>query len=66
MTARQRASRVLFASPVDAFYPVISLLAFLSGCCFGFYYAWRAGHTTHVVVIERREPDESKALADAA
>jgi hypothetical protein len=28
---------------VDSFYPVVSLLAFLSGSCFGFYYAWRSG-----------------------
>ena len=28
---------------MDAFFPVVSLLAFLSGCCFGFYYAWRSG-----------------------
>ena len=28
---------------MDSFYPVVSLLAFLSGGCFGFYYAWRSG-----------------------
>jgi hypothetical protein len=27
--------------PIDAFYPLVSLAAFLSGGCFGFYAAWR-------------------------
>ena len=29
--------------PLDGFYPLVSLAAFLSGGCFGFYAAWR-GH----------------------
>ena len=29
---------------MDGFYPIVSLLAFLSGGCFGFYYSWRV-HT---------------------
>jgi hypothetical protein len=28
---------------IDGFYPLVSLAAFLSGGCFGFYAAWR-GH----------------------
>jgi hypothetical protein len=28
---------------MDGFYPVVSFMAFLSGGCFGFYYAWRTG-----------------------
>lgn len=27
--------------PLDGFYPLVSLAAFLSGGCFGFYAAWR-------------------------
>lgn len=27
--------------PLDGFYPLVSLTAFLSGGCFGFYAAWR-------------------------
>jgi len=27
---------------VDTFYPVVSLLAFMSGGCFGLYYGWRS------------------------
>src|SRR5437867_12753075 len=27
--------------PIDGFYPLVSLAAFLSGGCFGFYAAWR-------------------------
>ena len=29
---------------MDGFFPAVSLLAFLSGGCFGFYYSWRV-HT---------------------
>jgi len=27
--------------PLDGFYPLVSLAAFFSGGCFGFYAAWR-------------------------
>ena len=27
---------------MDSFYPVVSFMAFLSGGCFGWYYAWRS------------------------
>ncbi|HUG06376.1 MAG: hypothetical protein WEE03_00515 [Chloroflexota bacterium] len=27
--------------PIDGYYPLVSLAAFLSGGCFGFYAAWR-------------------------
>ena len=42
MTGTQRASRVLSGAAVDTFYPIVSVLAFLSGGCFGLYYGWRS------------------------
>ena len=64
MTRTQRASGVLSRSPVDLFYPVVSLLAFLSGACFGFYYAWRQEHLK--VAPQRQERDQPEPLRRAA
>jgi hypothetical protein len=41
---------------VDSFYPVVSLVAFLSGGCFGFYYAWRTGALRTVERKPLRKP----------
>jgi hypothetical protein len=46
---------------VDGFSPVVSLLAFLSGGCFGFYYAWRS-HDAPTATPMMRDED----LAEAA
>jgi len=52
---------------VDSFYPVVSLLAFLSGGCFGFYYAWRTGALGTLERKPVREPvREPEPLAKAA
>ena len=48
---------------MDSFYPVISLAAFLSGGCFGFYYAWRS---RQLALVERDAAQEHEPLADAA
>jgi len=42
---------------VDAFYPIVSLLAFLSGACFGCYFAWRGQLKQDVAArADRKEP----------
>jgi len=49
--------------PLDGFYPLVSLAAFLSGGCFGFYAAWR-GYAIRRARIARlpREPRELKEV----
>ena len=42
MTDRQRAQALLGPGAVDAFFPLVSCLAFVSGGCFGFFFAGRA------------------------
>ena len=33
---------------MDSFYPLVSFMAFLSGGCFGWYYAWRTSQRRRV------------------
>ena len=47
---------------MDSFYPVVSFMAFISGGCFGWYYAWRVTHARPKAVTE----PEATALAEAA
>lgn len=42
---------------LDGFYPLVSLAAFLSGGCFGFYAAWRGYHYPRLVKRLERERD---------
>jgi hypothetical protein len=53
--------------PLDGFYPLVSLAAFLSGGCFGFYAAWR-GYARrraqiHELPRERRQLNEVDSWA---
>jgi hypothetical protein len=53
--------------PLDGFYPLVSLAAFVSGGCFGFYAAWR-GHAIrreriHELRRERHELKEADGWA---
>jgi len=50
--------------PIDGFYPLVSLAAFLSGGCFGFYAAWR-GYAQRRTKI-RELPRERRELSEAA
>lgn len=49
--------------PLDGFYPLVSLAAFLSGGCFGFYAAWR-GYTLRRGQI-RELPRKKRELSEA-
>lgn len=42
---------------LDGFYPLVSLAAFLSGGCFGFYAAWRGYHYPRLAKRLERERD---------
>ena len=48
--------------PLDGFYPLVSLAAFLSGGCFGFYAAWR-GYTEGRTKL-REVPRERRKLSE--
>ena len=49
-------------SPLDGFYPLVSLAAFLSGGCFGFYAAWRgyAIRRGQIRELPRKHPELSE------
>jgi len=49
--------------PLDGFYPLVSLAAFLSGGCFGFYAAWRGYAIRRARIAQLpREPRELKEV----
>ncbi|HKY51856.1 MAG TPA: hypothetical protein VJP45_11430 [Candidatus Limnocylindria bacterium] len=54
--------------PIDGFYPLVSLAAFLSGGCFGFYAAWRGYARRRGVIHElpRKRRKWSEVLRWAA
>jgi hypothetical protein len=54
--------------PLDGFYPLVSLAAFLSGGCFGFYAAWRgyAVRRGQIRELPRKKLDVSEVDSWAA
>jgi hypothetical protein len=54
--------------PLDGFYPLVSLAAFLSGGCFGFYAAWRgyARRRAQIRELTREQPEWSEVKTWAA
>jgi len=47
--------------PLDGFYPLVSLAAFLSGGCFGFYAAWR-GYAERRARRREQQPRERREV----
>jgi hypothetical protein len=54
--------------PLDGFYPLVSLAAFLSGGCFGFYAAWRgyAARRAQIRELPRKKREWNEADSWAA
>jgi hypothetical protein len=54
--------------PLDGFYPLVSLAAFLSGGCFGFYAAWRgyAARRAQIHELPRKQTDLAEVKTWAA
>jgi len=49
---------------LDGFYPLVSLAAFLSGGCFGFYAAWRGYGIRRAQIHELTRKKQKPSKAD--